>query len=96
MKPEDIKLNNWARIFLGDVPPAFYLELVIRAFLIYFLLMLSMRLMGKQMSTQMSHLEMAAIVALASAVGVPMLAADGGHSRVAYCFYRGWHYPGHR
>src|SRR6195952_702674 len=78
MKPDEIKLNDWVRIFAGDVPPAFYLELVIRAFFIYFLLMLSMRLMGKRMSTQMSRLELAAMVALASAIGVPMLAPDRG------------------
>src|SRR5215210_2278348 len=78
MKPEEIKLNDWARILFGQVPPEFYLELIIRAALVYFLLMLSMRLMGKRMSTQMSRLELAAMVALASAIGVPMLATDRG------------------
>jgi uncharacterized membrane protein YcaP (DUF421 family) len=78
MKPDEIKLSDWARIFAGDVPPAFYAELVIRAFFIYFLLMLSMRLMGKRMSTQISRLELTAMVALASAVGVPILAPDRG------------------
>jgi uncharacterized membrane protein YcaP (DUF421 family) len=78
MKPEDIKLSDWMRILVGDVPPLFYLELVIRAFFIYFLLMLCMRLMGKRMSSQLSRLELAAMVSLASAIGVPMLAPDRG------------------
>lgn len=69
MKPEEIKLSDWSRIIFGEVPPAFYLELVIRAILVYLLLMLSMRLLGKRISTQMSRLELAAMVALASAIG---------------------------
>jgi uncharacterized membrane protein YcaP (DUF421 family) len=78
MKPEEIKWNDWARIWAGEVPPEFYLELVIRAFFVYLLLMVSMRLMGKRMSTQVSRLELAVIVALASAIGVPMLSVDRG------------------
>jgi len=78
MKPEEIKLSDWSRIIFGEVPPEFYLELIIRAILVYFLLVLSMRLLGKRMSTQMSRLELAAMVALASAIGVPMLSADRG------------------
>ena len=78
MKPEEIKLSDWARIIFGEVPPAFYLELIIRAFFVYLLLVVSMRLLGKRMSTQMSRLELAAMVALASAIGVPMLSADRG------------------
>jgi len=40
--------------------------------------MVSMRLMGKRMSTQMSRLELAAMVSLAASIGVPMLAFDRG------------------
>lgn len=78
MKPEEIKLTDWIRIIFGEVPPQFYLELIIRVALVYLLLMLSMRLLGQRMSTQMSRLELAAMVALASAIGVPMLSYDRG------------------
>ena len=78
MKPEEIHLYDWARIFAGQVPASFYIELVIRAFLVYALLMLSMRLLGKRMSTQISRLELAAMVSLAAAIGVPMLSPDRG------------------
>lgn len=78
MKPEEIKLTDWTRIIFGQVPPQFYLELIIRAALVYLLLMVSMRLLGQRMSTQMSRLELAAMVALASAIGVPMLSYDRG------------------
>lgn len=78
MKPEKIKLTDWARIFAGEVPAEFYIELILRAALIYLLLMVSMRMMGKRMSTQMSRLEMAAMVSLAAAIGVPLMSPDRG------------------
>lgn len=78
MKKDEIHLGDWMRTFLGEVPPIFYVELIIRAFLIYALLIVSMRLLGKRMSSQVSRLELAAMVALASAIGVPMLSPYNG------------------
>jgi uncharacterized membrane protein YcaP (DUF421 family) len=78
MKPEEIKLSDWTRMFLGEVPAEFYVELLIRGALIYLLLMVSMRLLGKRMSGHISNLELAAMVALASAIGVPMLSPMNG------------------
>src|SRR3954471_17438353 len=78
MKPDEIKLSDWTRIFFGQVPPEFYIELVIRTFFIYALLMVSMRLMGNRMSGQLSRLDLAAMVALASAIGVPILSPSNG------------------
>lgn len=78
MKPEEIKFNDWTRIFFGEVPPEFYIELVIRGFLVYVLLMFSMRLLGKRMASQVSRLEIAALSSLASAIGVPMLSPTNG------------------
>jgi uncharacterized membrane protein YcaP (DUF421 family) len=78
MKKEEIHLTDWMRILLGEVPASFYIELVIRALAVYLLLMISMRLMGKRMSSQLSRNELAALVSLAAAIGVPMLAPDRG------------------
>jgi uncharacterized membrane protein YcaP (DUF421 family) len=78
MQPDEIKLSDWMRILFGQVPPEFYIELVIRTFLIYVLLMISMRLMGTRMSGQLSRLDLAAMVALASAIGVPILSPSNG------------------
>jgi uncharacterized membrane protein YcaP (DUF421 family) len=78
MKPEEIKLSDWGRIFAGPVPPEFYIELLIRTIVVYLLLMVSMRLLGKRMSTQVSRIELVALVSLAAAIGVPMLSADRG------------------
>jgi uncharacterized membrane protein YcaP (DUF421 family) len=78
MKEFEIHLNDWARIFAGDVPPAFYGELVFRATYLFLLLILSMRVLGKRMSAQLSRNDLAAMASLAAAIGVPFVAQDRG------------------
>jgi uncharacterized membrane protein YcaP (DUF421 family) len=78
MKKYQIHLDDWQRILIGDVPATFYIEIVIRAALIYIILVASMRLMGRRMASQLSRIEMAAMVSLAAAIGVPMQAPDRG------------------
>ena len=78
MKAEDIKLTDLHRIFIGDVPGTFFIEVVVRTILIYFLLIVSIRLMGKRMALQLNITELTAMVALAAAIGVPMQAPDRG------------------
>jgi uncharacterized membrane protein YcaP (DUF421 family) len=78
MKPEEIKLSDFQRILIGEIPYSFFLELILRAFIIYVLLIVSMRLMGKRMSAQISRNEMAAVVSLAAAVGIPLMNPDRG------------------
>ena len=78
MKPDEIHWNDWIRIIFGEVPPIFYVELFVRAVLVYLLLLVSMRLLGKRMAGQLSRLDMAAMVALASSIGVSMLSPING------------------
>lgn len=78
MKPNEIKLDDLQRILIGEVPFHFYIELIFRFFIIYLILMTSMRLMGKRMASQLSRNEMAAIASLAAAVGVPLMNPDRG------------------
>jgi uncharacterized membrane protein YcaP (DUF421 family) len=78
MKREDIHLTDWQRIFIGDVPGGFYLEVVLRIVVIYAILMISMRLMGKRMASQLSRNEMIAMVSLAAAIGIPLQSPDRG------------------
>ncbi|MCE6989738.1 DUF421 domain-containing protein [Dyadobacter sp. CY323] len=78
MKPEDIQFNDWQRIFVGEVPGAFYWEVILRITVIYAILMISMRLMGKRMASQLSRNEMIAMVSLAAAIGIPLQAPDRG------------------
>jgi uncharacterized membrane protein YcaP (DUF421 family) len=78
MKEFEIYLWDFKRIFIGEVPGAFYIELIIRSILIYILLIASMRLMGRRMASQLSRIEMAAMVSLAAAIGVPLQSPDRG------------------
>lgn len=78
MKKEDIHFGDWQRMFFGDVPGGFYWEVVLRIAVIYVVLMVSMRLMGKRMASQLSRNEMIALVSLAAAIGVPLQAPDRG------------------
>ncbi|MVN23119.1 YetF domain-containing protein [Mucilaginibacter arboris] len=78
MKPSEMHLTDWARILVGDVPGSFYVEVVIRAIVFYLLLLVAIRLMGKRMSSQLSRNDLAAMVSLAAAIGVPLQAPDRG------------------
>jgi uncharacterized membrane protein YcaP (DUF421 family) len=78
MKTNEINFSDWQWILLGELPSAFYGELVLRAAFTFLLLIISMRLMGKRMSAQISRNEMAALVSLAAAIGVPLQSADRG------------------
>jgi uncharacterized membrane protein YcaP (DUF421 family) len=78
MKPEDFKMWDWQRILIGEVPAAFMIEAILRVTIVYIILIVSMRLLGKRMSSQMSRNELAALVSLAAGIGVPILAPDRG------------------
>lgn len=78
MQSQEINLTEWSRILFGEVPAGFYVELIIRAAFFYLLLMISMRMLGKRMSSQLGRTEMAAMVTLAAGIGVPLQAPDRG------------------
>lgn len=78
MNPEDIKLLDWIRWLIGDVPASFYIELIVRAVFIYMLLMVSMRLLGKRMSSQLGRNDLIAMVTLAATIGIPLQAPERG------------------
>ena len=63
---------DWHRIFVGDEPAAFYLEIVFRVVVVYGYSVLLVRLMGKRGSQALSPLENMVIIALGSAVGDSM------------------------
>ncbi|HEY0742788.1 MAG TPA: hypothetical protein VGD40_15065 [Chryseosolibacter sp.] len=66
MKPEQIYLWDWERILLGEVPPAFLLEIVLRIIVVYLILTVAMRILGKRMAAQLTRNELAAMVSLAA------------------------------
>src|SRR5881275_1897303 len=78
MKPDEITLSDWQRMLFGEVPPAFFLEVMIRTVIIFLLLIVSMRLFGKRMSAQINRIEMVSLFTLAAAIGVPLQVPDRG------------------
>jgi len=75
---KEIHITDWKRILFGQAPPEFFIELVIRTVVFFFLLVLCMRLFGKRMSGQINRIEVVALFTLAAAVGVPLETADMG------------------
>lgn len=78
MDKDKIDISDWQRVLVGEVPGHFYLEIVFRIAFIYLVLMIAMRLMGKKMASQLNSSQMAAMVSLAAATGIPILAPDRG------------------
>jgi uncharacterized membrane protein YcaP (DUF421 family) len=78
MRKEDIYLYDIQRILNGEAPPQFYLEIVIRALIVYLVIVFSLRLMGKRLSATLSRNEIAAIASIAAAMGLPLLSPDRG------------------
>lgn len=78
MSGEDIHISDFARIFIGNIPGIFYLEVVFRAIFIYFVLVVSLRAMGARMAATLTRIELVSIVSLAAAVGMPLLTPERG------------------
>jgi uncharacterized membrane protein YcaP (DUF421 family) len=78
MDKDDIKLTDWGRIFLGDVPPEFILEVIIRILFIYIILVVSLRLLGRRMEAMLSRGEMVTLVTLGASVGVAIHTPERG------------------
>ncbi|MCR5888819.1 DUF421 domain-containing protein [Hymenobacter sp. J193] len=78
MKKEEIHLADWQRILLGQAPLEFLLEVVVRTLIVYVVLLLAMRLLGKRMSAQLTVAELSVMIMLGGIVSVPMQIPDRG------------------
>ena len=78
MKKEDIRLDDWKRILIGDAPGEFLLEVLIRTALIYVALLIVMRLLGKRMNGQLTNLELAVMLTMGAIVSPAMQLPDRG------------------
>lgn len=67
---------DWHRIFIGDAPPLFLLEIVFRVAAIYVFAIAFVHLLGKRAQQQLTPLEYLVIIALGSATGDGMLYPD--------------------
>ena len=75
---DDIKLNDWQRILIGEAPVEFLLEVLLRTIIIYLFLLVILRLMGKRMTGQLTISEMAVMITLGAIVSAPMQIPDRG------------------
>ncbi len=64
------------RIFLGDLPALFYLEVLLRSSLVFGFALWLIRFLGKRNLSQLSAFDLVIIIALGSAVGDPMFYDD--------------------
>ncbi|MBD3250065.1 MAG: DUF421 domain-containing protein [Candidatus Pacebacteria bacterium] len=72
LRMENLKPFAWGRIFLGETPPLYLLEIVFRTAILYIMAMLLLRLLGKRGMSQLTPFEQVIIIALGSAIGDPM------------------------
>lgn len=73
---EAIRVFDLERIFLGDKPLLYALEILFRTAVIFLYTLLLLRWMGKRGMSQLTPFEFVLIVALGSAVGDPMFYPD--------------------
>jgi len=78
MKKEDVDLTDYMRILLGDMPPEFMIEVVIRVAFVYLMLVVTMRILGPRMEAMISRNEEIALVTLAASAGILIHNPDRG------------------
>jgi uncharacterized membrane protein YcaP (DUF421 family) len=72
MDGADVHTFDLYRIFIGDQPLTFLIEILFRTAVMYVYVLLILRLLGKRGMGQLSPFEFTIIIALGSAVGDPM------------------------
>ncbi|MGI4835964.1 MAG: YetF domain-containing protein [Janthinobacterium lividum] len=78
MKKEDIVFSDWHRWLFGEAPPSFIGETAVRAFVIFAVMVVIMRLMGRRMKGQMSVTELAVVLTLGAVIAGPMQIPTAG------------------
>src|SRR3982750_3522578 len=78
MKKEEIHLWDVKRILIGQAPPEFLLDVLIRSLIMYIAAILVLRWMGKRMNGQLSIIELAVMVTMGAILAVPMQIPDRG------------------
>ena len=78
MKQEEIHWGDWHRILFGTAPPSFLIEVFVRTMIVYLLLLVTLRLLGKRMGGQLTISELAVMLTLGAIISVPMQMPDRG------------------
>ena len=72
MKKEDIIFSDWHRWLFGTAPPSFTGEVAIRAALIFIVMLVIIRWLGRRMKGQLSVGELAVILTLGAIIAGPL------------------------
>jgi len=78
MKKEEIHIEDIIRILFGQVPPVFFIELIIRAIVVYAMITITMKYLGKRVSAEVDRSKLAAISTTAASTGLVLLSPDRG------------------
>lgn len=73
---DNTQVFDFHKMFFGEEPKIFLLEIVLRTAIMYTYTVLLIRLLGKRSMGQLSTLELAIIIGFGSAVGDPMFGID--------------------
>jgi uncharacterized membrane protein YcaP (DUF421 family) len=90
MKKDEIHWDDWHRILIGSAPTQFLLEVLIRTIIMYLMLLLVLRLMGKRMGGQLTIAELAIMVTLGAIICVPMQVPDKGILQGIFVLFCAW------
>ncbi|MGA9650441.1 MAG: DUF421 domain-containing protein, partial [Pedobacter sp.] len=69
---------DWTKMMVGEEKWGFLIEIAIRTILMYFIILIGLRLLGKRGVRQLSVFEMVVIISLGSAAGDPMFYKEIG------------------
>jgi uncharacterized membrane protein YcaP (DUF421 family) len=72
------RFGDLERLVRGATPWTFCLEVILRIVVLYAILLIALRLMGRRMSTQLTRNELLALVCLAAAIGPAIQAPERG------------------
>ena len=76
VEPPKMRPLDFGRMFIGDAPLLFIVEVALRTTIIFVYTLLLLRLLGKRGVAQLSLFEVTIIIGLGSAVGDPMFQPD--------------------
>lgn len=78
MKKEDIIFSDWHRWLFGQAPPSFVGEVAIRAVIIFVVMVVIVRWLGRRMKGQLSITELAVVLTLGAIIAGPMQIPTAG------------------
>lgn len=69
---------DWTKFLIGEADWEFMVEICLRTFIMYFIILIGLRLLGKRGVRQLSVFELVVIISLGSAAGDPMFYKEIG------------------